>query len=180
VKFKLEAISESYDLGADPGRERLRRVAREVETYIRLTRQSIFDLRTRPSNQPPLAQELKRQCEGLIDGTGITCEFVCEGVARQSRPIIEAQLLRVGQEAVANAIRHGHPSKVRIVLAFADTAWRLSVSDNGRGFDPDSPVEQEQFGLLSMRERMELVGGRLAIRSGHDQGTAIEAVVPVS
>ena len=69
-------------------------------------------------------------------------------------------LLRIAREAVTNAVRHGHARKVSLELRDGDAVW-LRVSDNGGGFDPSQPRSSQSFGLTSMRERTESLGGSL-------------------
>ena len=91
-------------------------------------------------------------------------------------------LFGVAQEAVANAGRHAGASSVVVALhGDGNGGVRLSVSDDGRGFDADEPPfttdEPGHIGLATMRERTELAGGRLAIETGPD-GTTVSALVP--
>jgi signal transduction histidine kinase len=88
--------------------------------------------------------------------------------------------MRICQEAVNNAMVHGHASAIEIVLAFTETDVGLRVSDNGCGFDVDAePADgMEHLGLLGMQERAERIGARLSIRSTPGAGTIVEVVGP--
>jgi len=87
-------------------------------------------------------------------------------------------LFRVAQEALNNAVKHGHAKQITVVLAREAGGLRLQIKDTGNGFDP--ATRSEGLGLVSMQERLRLVGGKLAIRSSPGQGTVIEAVVAYS
>jgi signal transduction histidine kinase len=91
----------------------------------------------------------------------------------------EAQqaLLRVQAQAIVNAAVHGRASRAQITLRSAPEI-RLSIVDDGEGFDPDAPTRPDSIGLVSIRERAESLGGRLLIRSAPGAGTAIEVVLP--
>jgi signal transduction histidine kinase len=89
----------------------------------------------------------------------------------------ETALYRVTQEAVANALRHGHPQNVDIVLERLATTVTLTVTDDGRGFDAEQ-VPPDRLGLLGMRERLTLVGGSLTVSSKLGQGTTVAAEIP--
>ena len=95
---------------------------------------------------------------------------------------MEQQLLRIGQEAVTNAVRHAHASVVRMEVCYTDDSVFLRVSDDGRGFDPSSVVSSEtnHWGLKSMEERMLEIGGRLSLVSRVGEGTTLEAKAPLS
>jgi signal transduction histidine kinase len=89
--------------------------------------------------------------------------------------------LRIGQEAIANAVKHSRAQRIEISLEFDSNLVRLSVRDNGRGFDCDQPPSPAgaHFGLLGMRERAQQIGGRLTVSSSPGAGTEISAEVPV-
>jgi signal transduction histidine kinase len=96
---------------------------------------------------------------------------------------VDLQLFRIGQEAITNAIRHGHATEVRIVVSYEKDRVRLSVCDNGCGFTPDAhqPAREtgEHLGLLTMRERAARISGRLDIVSSPGSGTTVETLIPV-
>jgi signal transduction histidine kinase len=82
-------------------------------------------------------------------------------------------LIRIVREAVVNAVRHGHPSFVRV--AYHEVPYRsLEISDDGVGFDPSAVDATHQFGLTSMRDRARTLGGELTVSSGLGLGTCVE------
>ena len=86
-------------------------------------------------------------------------------------------LLRIAREAVANAVRHGRARTVGLHLHADEGVW-LRITDDGEGFDLDAPRSNQSFGLTSMRERAESLGGRFNISSAPGAGTTIEVVLP--
>jgi len=86
-------------------------------------------------------------------------------------------LIRIAREAVANAARHGHARTVTLELRDADGIW-LRISDDGDGFDLNAPRSSQSFGLTSMRERTESLGGRFSIASSPGQGATVEVLLP--
>jgi signal transduction histidine kinase len=86
-------------------------------------------------------------------------------------------LIRIAREAVANAARHGHARTVALELRDADGVW-LRISDDGDGFDPDAPRSSQSFGITSMRERTESLGGRFTISSSPGHGATVEVLLP--
>ena len=107
--------------------------------------------------------------------------LVVNGTPRRCSPKVEEQILRVGQEAVSNAVRHARPNSVRLELSYQDDAMLLRVTDDGRGFDPDQALAGDgtHCGLSSMRERVKRVRGHFTLSSAPGQGTRVEALVPL-
>jgi signal transduction histidine kinase len=125
-------------------------------------------------------------------GLGKALESLCRTFSQQHQIDVNLQaedpgnlgddislcLFRVAQEALNNAVKHGHAKQITMVLAREAGSIRLQIKDTGIGFDP--AARREGLGLVSMQERLRLVGGKLAIRSLPSQGTVIEAVVDCS
>jgi signal transduction histidine kinase len=95
-------------------------------------------------------------------------------------PDIDLQLFRIAQEAVTNAIHHGQPTRIDIRVSYDDRQVTLSIADDGCGFDLHAQTgrrrDSEHFGLITMRERAEHVGGGLRIESTPGTGTTVHAV----
>lgn len=100
-----------------------------------------------------------------------------EGKIRLLSPSVEAHLLRIAQEALANARCHSMANRIDITLRFDSQSVELSVRDDGRGFDTDSP-QRGGFGLVSMSERAAKMGGSWSIESRPGHGTQLDVVVP--
>jgi signal transduction histidine kinase len=86
---------------------------------------------------------------------------------------VQAEVLRICREALNNARKHADASLVRIRLERDDSVLRLSIRDNGQGFDMNSDNHRAGFGLRSMQERAEVIGGRLNIESAPMEGTRV-------
>jgi signal transduction histidine kinase len=95
-------------------------------------------------------------------------------------PDTEHNLLRIGTEALTNALKHAQATEIRITLAFESTQVRLSLQDNGRGFDPSAQSGRGGFGLTSMRERAECIGSEMTIVSEPKLGTTVTVAAPIS
>jgi len=110
-------------------------------------------------------------------------EMVVAGEPRRLRPEVELAAFRVAQEALANAVQHAGASQITLTVAFGDRELTLSVEDDGTGFaPPDIPdvlTQEGHFGLVGMRERALLLGGRLDIASRPGEGTRVTARFPV-
>jgi signal transduction histidine kinase len=89
--------------------------------------------------------------------------------------------LKIGQEAIGNAIRHGHATRVDVTLDYRRGSLALHISDNGCGFDPEAHnhASHGHWGLKNMRERAEDIGGHLGITSSPGSGTRIQLLAPL-
>jgi signal transduction histidine kinase/ligand-binding sensor domain-containing protein len=181
VALQLDALSEAAEpLGFM--KDALARTRREVEDYIRETRQSIWKLRSPKLERGDLAAALRQTGERATSGTPVQFTLTTTGHAQEVKPDIEQQLLRIGEQAVLNSVRHANASQVHLKLHYSDDAVQLRVSDNGRGFDADDvAVDQgEHYGLVGMQERTHQAGGQLSITTHPGGGTAVEVVIPVT
>ncbi|MBC7258375.1 MAG: HAMP domain-containing protein [Chloroflexi bacterium] len=109
-------------------------------------------------------------------------ELRVSGEARRLRPDVELAAFRIAQEALANAVQHAGASKITLTVSFGKRGITLSVEDDGVGFIlpdiPDTLTHRGHFGLVGMRERAALLGGRLEIRSEPGRGTRVTAWFP--
>lgn len=123
-----------------------------------------------------LVSALGRHVAALSDaGNRTVCFEVC-GTPYPLAPAIELQLLRVAQEAVTNAMRHSGATRIAIELSFDADAVRLTVSDNGAGFQVRH--RGDGLGLSGMRERARRAGGELSIDSDIGRGTEVRVSIP--
>jgi len=131
----------------------------------------------RPTDEP-LATALTRVAQDVAGRWGATVQTDVTTGLEVPAPTREA-LLRIVGEAVTNAARHGKADTVVLELR-AEPGPRMSIRDNGRGFDPDSPGRSEGGGrgIIGMRERAEALGGQLHIASRPGEGADIVVVLP--
>jgi signal transduction histidine kinase len=115
---------------------------------------------------------------------GVAAQVTTTGTAVALYPDIEIALLRVAQEALANVAKHAGASRVRLTLSYMEDVVTLDVRDDGAGFCATEASNGRAsaggggFGLTTMRQRTERLGGRLAIESEPGNGTAVSASVP--
>jgi len=181
VALQPDALSEAGDRRAYR-KEARARPRREVEDYIRETRQSIWKLRSPKLERGDLAAALRQTGERATSGTPVKFTLTTTGQAQDVETDVEQQLLRIGEQAVLNSVRHANASQVHLKLHYGDDAVRLRVSDDGRGFDPEDVAVNEDghYGLVGMQERTHQAGGQLSITTHPGGGTAVEVVIPVS
>jgi PAS domain S-box-containing protein len=111
---------------------------------------------------------------------GIPVEFTADGLPERVPPNIALCAFRVLQEAVGNALKHGHSDVVRVSLRGTAAEIRLEVTDDGQGFDAVAAMREGGLGLISMHERIGLVHGRIGIESRPGSGTRVHAEIPLT
>ncbi|MCW5313049.1 PAS domain-containing protein [Nostoc sp. KVJ3] len=137
------------------------------------TRRSVSALRPRLLEEGNLESALHRivaQMRATTD-TALICET--QGIAYSLSTEVENNLLRIGQEALTNAIKYASAGEIRVELVYNETQCILRVKDDGRGFGVGSSPLSGGFGLLGMSERAEHIGAQLTIQSQPGQGTEI-------
>lgn len=140
-------------------------------------RESIWDMRSHILEKTDLLGALRSVAEQMSSGLRCTIHANSHGKPRRLAPMIENNLLRIGQEAVSNALKHGHARRIELEVSFEDSRVRLIVRDDGRGFDPASDRSAGHFGLQGMKERVDHMQGELRIRRREQGGTCVEVAV---
>ena len=155
----------------------------QLETDIANLRSLITDLRPAALDQlgpgPAISALAERaQLTGL--DVDVHVDLAYEEGREQTRhvPEVETAIYRIAQEALTNARKHGGATRAIVEIVEDTTAVRVTVRDDGSGFDPNSRTDG--FGLLGMQERAQLLGGTLNVDSSPGQGTTITAVLPVT
>ena len=126
-----------------------------------------------------LEEALRAEAERFSDARSLAIELRLDELTVKPSPDAALCLYRVAQESLHNVVRHAHASRVEISLRETAGGCELEVRDNGVGFDPQKQRIGPSLGHASMRERVHLVGGRLAVHSVPRHGTSVVAWVPL-
>jgi signal transduction histidine kinase len=148
-----------------------------VRSCLAEARESIWDMRSHILEKTDLLGALRAVAEQMSAGLGCTIRTRAHGKPRRLAPMIENNLLRIGQEAVSNALKHAQARVVDLEITFDVSCVRLVVCDDGRGFDPAAERPDGHFGLRGMKERVEQMQGELSIRRVENGGTRVEVAV---
>ncbi|MGB5814233.1 MAG: PAS domain S-box protein [Thermoanaerobaculia bacterium] len=127
-----------------------------------------------------LVSTLRSHADWLAKHEGIRVDLVVEKEPASIPSTIGLALYRVTQEALRNVVKHSGVEEAKVSLADADAGLRLSITDQGVGFDAERVSAHAGLGLVSMEERIRLLGGQLKITSMPEQGTKLEVFVPIS
>ena len=175
----LAAQSAATLLERDSGEARVQvdRLGDLAQEAIAELRSLVFQLRPAAIETEGLAAALRKHVEVLrrVHGAGVELEL--DGEPRL-RPGVDEEVFRIAQEALHNALRHAHAERLAVKLSENGDRLRMTVSDDGVGFDPDAPeLRSRSLGLTSIEERAHELGGRLEIHSAPGAGTTIELEV---
>ncbi|TAK98262.1 MAG: sensor histidine kinase [Verrucomicrobia bacterium] len=144
-------------------------------------RNSIWNMRSQVLETGDLVSALESILKQMTEGAELQTRFQVTGRARRLSPVIENNVLRVGQEAITNAARHARAKQILVQLDFSEKQFRLIVRDDGAGFDPAQPPRSTGgFGLVGMRERATGLKGELKIESAAGRGTEIQLLLPLT
>lgn len=162
------------------------KAARHVESALGVARESLVEVRSlvwalRPEvlEHQTLAEALERVTSRLEEqGRGqVDTRMVVTGAERRLPAEVELTLLRAGQEALTNVHRHARAGRVTVTLSYMEDVVTLDVQDDGSGFDAQQPFSDSGrsggLGLVSMRERVEDLGGALNLESAPGEGTCV-------
>jgi two-component system, NarL family, sensor kinase len=176
--LQLESADALLDAGSERAHEPLRRALSLTRSNLEEARRSVLDLRASPLEGRPLSEAINALVERWEAETGIAVRYRAVNGSRPLPPSVEAALYRICQEALTNVARHAGAERATVRLVATPDRVRLVVEDDGRGFDA-SEVPEDRHGIVGMRERAEVLGGTLEVRSGPGEGTRIEATVPL-
>lgn len=173
------ALQAGQDLVTDPSAigKRLEESVAHIDDVIRDLRNYIFGLGPTGTADRALGLALKELADEFRRGSDVAIRVEVEPEAASVAAAYTADLVQIAREAISNAVRHGDPQTLSVVLTKDGDEVVLEVEDDGRGFDSDAPTAGGR-GLAGLRERAAALGGRLEIRSSAGEGTAVRAHVP--
>ena len=172
IGFQLQAIRNSIPGDDQFLRHQVDRAMSMARTSHEEARRSIASLRPKSLGNTGLIPALRACAEGMVKDGNVTVETRGEDEGRSASSRIKDTFFRIGQEAIANSIRHADAAVIRIRLQQQGSSLCLSVEDDGAGFTADS--DHAGFGLLGMRKRAESINATLMIRSSPGRGTRVE------
>lgn len=153
-----------------------------VKESLQDLRKVIFDLRPMTLDDLGIAPTLRRYLTDFQEKNNMTVELVVHGRENRHSSAVEVAVFRTIQEGVTNIKKHSKAKMSKIIVEFTLKQINISIVDNGVGFEVDKVVKdlnRDSYGLISMRERVELLEGELNIRSSPGKGTEIKAIIPI-
>jgi signal transduction histidine kinase len=183
---RLQAAIYKLPKGAVDARKTLEAAVDLASQAITEGRDAVQGLRLSTVEKNDLAVAIRMLGEELaVAGNHSTPKFkvVVEGTPRNLHPILRDEVYRITAEALRNAFRHAQAGQIEVDIAYGEKEFTLRVRDDGTGIDREvlsGDGREGHFGLHGMRERAELIGGRLVVWSEVASGTEVELTIPAS
>jgi two-component system NarL family sensor kinase len=179
IALNIEGAMHRLDKHPDEARERLQRALSMARENLEEARRSVLDLRNAARLEgKPLSESLASLARAFTSDTGVPVTVQASNVDGLSLRT-ESEIFRIAQEALMNVRKHAHAHRVEIGLRRRGGRLTLSVRDDGVGFSVRRPRSDDSHGLIGMRERAKLLGGRVTVSSAPGKGTRVIARVPV-
>jgi signal transduction histidine kinase len=180
IALQLDRVANHFEKNPENASRHLklaRSLTRQGQTDVR---HSVWGLRSRAAEKFNLVNALNVSGRQIANDAGIQIQIETSGETHPLPETVEENLLRIGQEAITNAIKHSGASMVKIDLQFHPQQVVLEIKDNGKGFVLETCLgpDEGHFGLLGMRERAERMGGQAHISSTPGAGTRVRVEIP--
>ena len=176
--LQTEIAMRLMDIDANQARDELNSLKASAMGTFQKVRNFIFELRPMMLDDLGLAPTVRRYADAFKEQTGLDINVTITGHERRLEPYLEVMLFRAIQELLGNAARHSQASLVKVIVDLGEDRLRVSVDDNGKGFDPDSIQQGNSLGLKLIRERTEMLGGSFEVDSALGKGARILFAVP--
>lgn len=177
VSVELEQLGQNAPHTPDQLRKQLQEIRKQTTEISREIHRMSYDLHPSKLVHLGLVAAVKSLCDELRASHGLKTKLIAEAVPSNLSQDVSLCLYRIVQECLNNVVRHSGVKEARLELRGTGDEVRIHVSDSGVGFDIESPRIKRGLGLLSMRERLRLVGGKILIESSPSRGTQIDARV---
>ncbi len=183
VVLKAEICERMIDVDLEKTREELRNLKKIVRESLQDVRKIIYNLRPMSLDDLGLVPTLQRYVLTFQEETGIAVLLQTRGSQPDLKSVIALTVFRIVQESMNNVMKHANAGNVSIHIEFLNTELKLYIIDDGQGFDTEKLKEHNEdissgFGLVSMRERVELLGGEMLISSEPGMGARLNISIP--
>ncbi|MBZ5729102.1 MAG: PAS domain S-box protein [Acidobacteriia bacterium] len=172
LRHELPAGASAIRERIDSHQEKLTELSEDVGRVARRLHPSVLE-------RLGLRQAMEQLCTEFSEREGVQVRFSHQQLSEPISTTVALCLYRVAQESLRNIVHHAQTRQAAVTLAGIDGGIHLSIEDAGIGFDPEAVQGKARLGLVSIEERVRLVGGRVAIHSQPGSGTRIEVRVPV-
>ena len=182
ILVKTELCDRLIDIDPEKSRYELQNLKTITRTTLKDIRKTIYDLRPMSLDDLGLIPTLERYIYNFINDTKINVELNIIGNIIKLNSAIEIAIFRIVQESLSNIMKHSQATDVKVTIEYTTTRLNLVILDNGIGFDvgkvsKSSSTRDGGFGLINIRERVELLDGKLQIKSAPGEGTRLSIYI---
>jgi len=164
--------------GIDAAINELNDLKRTVRNALSEVRRIIYDLRPMALDDLGIVPTLKKYLSTVMDyNDGVYIQFLSSGQERRISSGHEVAIFRLVQECVNNSLKHGNPKEINVKIEWARNDINIVVKDDGEGFDTEN-VREHSFGIIGMKERIDLLEGKMELHSGIGKGTIVIFKIP--
>ena len=169
------------DINPDRARTELNALKSAAAATFSDVKDFIFDLRPMMLDDLGVVPTLRRYVESFQEKNDVSVPITVTGVERRLESHIEVTIFRGVQELLNNALAHAQATQIQVSIDLAPERVQAIVEDNGSGFNVDEVLngDSRTIGLSSLQERIEMLGGTLALQSSMGQGTRVEFSIPI-
>lgn len=180
--LQTEIAMRLFDVDQDKARDELTNLKNAASNAFQKVRDFIFDLRPMMLDDLGLGPTFKKYEDVFREKSNLDVSITVTGTDRRLESYLEVMMFRAMQELMNNAATHSQATQIKVQLDMGIEAVRLVVEDNGRGFDPNLNILEEErgLGLKLIRERAEMLGGEFLIDSAVGEGARITLTVPAA
>src|SRR6185369_6703336 len=182
INVQLNTLKKEAALDTQGLERNIARTQKLVEKSVAVVHRFARELRPTVLDDLGLIPALHTYMKNFRQETGLRISLSAFAAVEQVSDAKRTVLYRVAQEALTNIARHAHASEAHVKIQKLDGAVFLKVKDNGKGFRQDHVLrskKSKRLGLLGMRERLDMVGGKFAIESAPGKGTTVLAQIPL-
>lgn len=180
VLIRSELLEKIYvEKGTDAARAEIKDLRVMVRDSLKEVRRIIYDLRPMALDDLGLVPTLDKYLRNVKERSGKTVELHALGQSRRFPTKMEIAIFRLIQESVSNAVKHSDANLIEVKLEFTQKFISLYIRDDGKGFDTSKPAKSNSFGMMGMRERVELLEGTLKVKSRLNYGTSVYIQIPI-
>lgn len=176
TKLEFDRLSTQLDQANPETIDQLTRVREALDAARLEAGDAVGALRSGFDAGLSLADELPRRLDAFVDRTGFRVDLDLDATTGRLPGVLAAEVLRIVDESIHNVQKHADATRILVRAAIEDGVLRVTIDDNGRGFNRDAT--SSGHGLVGMRERAILLGGNLEVRSAPGDGTTIALSVP--
>lgn len=177
LAVQLEATKAVWDDDPAEARTLLDQSLAATRAGLTETRRALQALRASPLEDLGLPLALQTLAESVAARNGLSLDLHLPETLPPLTPLAEQTLYRTAQEALANITQHAGATQATLHLTHTDNTLTLTISDNGRGFDPNTVAGGAHFGLRGLQERAEMSGGQFTVQSNPGQGTEVKLII---